>query len=249
MGDLALPFNSPFGRNAGQLSEQELVVNARELIAAMCEATERVDLGGTDLLDVGCGVRFTQAILANDLPVGSYTGVDVFGRLVEFLNQTVTDARFTYHHHDVLNALYNPEASETLATSPLPCPDASYDLICGFSLFTHLAPADFRLMLERTRVLARPGAWLYFTAFVDEVTASGEGFVDRYFSAMGLGAEDQLPEAERPRYREGNPEVPLDVSLYSRSHAMELIEGSGWQVVAVHDPARTAQHQFVCRAD
>lgn len=242
-----LPFESPYLRNFGH-TKHEVVEHAAGLIHSMCAATGRTDLGNTDVLDVGCGVRFTQAILAYELPLKSYYGIDVYGAMIDFLNQQVDDRRFSFRHHDVTNALYNPDATHTLATSPLPAPEAAFDLICGFSLFTHLAPTDFRLMLTRMRTVARPDAWLYFTAFIDELTPGGLGFVDEAFRALGASVADQLPEADRADYREGNPDVPLEVSLYSRRHAFELIDGSGWRVEAVNDPAGTAQHQFVCRA-
>ena len=35
------------------------------------------DLSESDVLDVGCRVRFTQAIINRDIPILSYTGVDV----------------------------------------------------------------------------------------------------------------------------------------------------------------------------
>ena len=34
---------------------------------------------------MGCGVKVTQAILNHDIPIRSYTGVDVYGEMIEFL--------------------------------------------------------------------------------------------------------------------------------------------------------------------
>jgi hypothetical protein len=63
-------------RNA--IGDPEAVLDAAVwLIGHMCEHVGVRDLGGTDVLDVGCGVRFTQAFLNRSLPVRSYVGVDV----------------------------------------------------------------------------------------------------------------------------------------------------------------------------
>jgi len=241
-----LAFETPYLRNFGQ-NKTNTILNAVTLIKRMCAATGRPDLGQTDLLDIGCGVRFSQAILTHDLPLKSYRGVDVFGEMVTHLKEAVNDPRFQYHHHDVHNALYNEGTKASIADVTFPVPDESADLICGFSLFTHLAPTDYRLMLEQSRRAARDGAQFYFTTFIDEMTPGGLGFIDNIMKGFGL-TEHPTPVEERPDYIEGNPDVPLQVSLYSRAHVMELIDGSGWEVEEIHDPFEWAQHQVVCRA-
>ncbi|NNE74483.1 MAG: class I SAM-dependent methyltransferase [Acidimicrobiales bacterium] len=239
-------FHSPYLRNFGQ-TKRESLDHSIDLITKMCADTGRPDLGDTDLLDLGCGVRFSQAILTFDLPLKSYTGVDVYGEMIAFLQDTVDDPRFAYVHDDVHNSLYNPDTAVAIADSPLPLA-GKYDLICGFSLFTHLAPDDFAAMLERAHAVAADDAWLYFTAYLDELTPGGHGYIDTLLLSLGLDPSAMAPVEERPDYREGNPEVPLQLSLYSRKHALELVEQSPWTLEAVLDPVPYAQHQFICRA-
>lgn len=41
-------------------------------------------LAGSDILDVGCGVRFTQTIVNRSIPIGSYTGIEVSREIVDY---------------------------------------------------------------------------------------------------------------------------------------------------------------------
>jgi hypothetical protein len=44
------------------------------------------------------------------------------------------------------------------------------------------------------------------------------------------------------------PERPLMQALYSRKHALDLLEGTGWEVVSLNPPEpHYIQHYFVCR--
>ena len=53
---------------------------------------------------------------------------------------------------------------------------------------------------------------------------------------------------EPPDFVDLIPHKPLMQPLYSRRHAFELIEGTGWDVVALNPPqVNYIQHYFVCR--
>ena len=67
MTELALNVPKQFRR--GGRKEQELVSveSGRELIELMCAKVGIADLGDTELLDVGCGNKFVQAILTYDV--------------------------------------------------------------------------------------------------------------------------------------------------------------------------------------
>ena len=43
------------------------------------------------------------------------------------------------------------------------------------------------------------------------------------------------------------PEKPLRVAMYSRPHALELVEGTGWEVESLNDPEEHIQHYMICR--
>ena len=99
----------------------------------------RTDLAGLDLLDVGCGVRFTQTLINRALPFASYTGIEVYQPIINWLREHVEthDDRFSFVHWNVQNSMYNPRAQPMSTYERLPV-TGHYDVIMGFSLFTHL---------------------------------------------------------------------------------------------------------------
>jgi SAM-dependent methyltransferase len=53
---------------------------------------------------------------------------------------------------------------------------------------------------------------------------------------------------EPPDYVELMPDQPLLAPLFSRRHAVELFEGTGWEIVSLNPPEPDyIQHYFVCR--
>jgi SAM-dependent methyltransferase len=126
-------------------------------------------LADTDVLDVGCGVRFTQTIVNRGLAVRSYVGIEVSGPIVDFLRREVEpfDTRFRFVHWDVHHAVFNDGATKRLEDEAALPVDGSFDLIWLFSVFTHLDATDARTMLRLARRRVRPEGTLLFTAFID----------------------------------------------------------------------------------
>jgi len=178
------------------------------------------DLRESDVLDVGCGVRFTQAIINRDIPIKSYTGVDVHRPLIEHLQREVEDPRFSFAYWDAQNARYNPEGVKITPESRLPV-EGTFDIIWLFSVFTHLDSSDANAMLAILRRHVRPGGALFFSAFLDDT-------VDSF--------EDRIPEH------------PLSHPCYAERYLRELIEANGWRVASVSPPSRELfiQHHLVC---
>ena len=227
------------------------------LIEHMCEHLRVPDLGDVDVLDFGCGVRFTQAFLNRGVPVKQYIGVDVAPPVIEFLRSNVTDPRFEFHLIDAQNDLYNPNG---VPLSDLRVPELEgrqFDLACLFSVFTHLAPNDYVSMLRLLRRYVRPKGWLFYTLFINEQTDGGYGYIDALARALGASTDPRVQEVLVARAREGNeppdfidddPTRPLLRALYSRKHAIELIERTGWDLVSVSPPDVYLQHHIVCTA-
>ena len=243
----------PRFRRSAVTDEAATVVGAVVLLDQLCGLVGVDDLSQCDVLDVGCGVKFTQAILNHDLPIRSYTGVDVYGEMIDFLRANVDDPRFEYHHVDVRNELYNPDAPPMTPETDLGMADRTFDVICLYSVFTHLAPADYVTMLKLLRRYVRPDGRLVYTLFVDELTDGGHGLTDSFHRML---LQDPLGEPSPATttagrqvepYRDVDPSRPLTYALYSREHAHELIEGTGWEPVQLVPPTEHAQHIFVCR--
>jgi ubiquinone/menaquinone biosynthesis C-methylase UbiE len=240
-------------RRSAITEEEATVVGAVALLEQLCGLVGVDDLSHCDLLDVGCGVKFTQAILNHDIPIRSYTGVDVYGEMIEFLRANVDDPRFQYHRIDVRNELYNPDAPPMTAESDLGVADRTFDVICLYSVFTHLSPADYVTMLKILRRYIRPEGRLVYTLFVDELTDDGHGLVDFFQRTLSReGSDRPSPEVAAAvrqvvPFRDVDPSRPLTYALYSREHAYELIDGTGWEPQQLVPPTEHAQHIFVCR--
>jgi hypothetical protein len=51
---------------------------------------------------------------------------------------------------------------------------------------------------------------------------------------------------ETPDFLDAIPRQPLLVALYSRRHAIDLIDGTGWEVIEVSPPTLHLQHHIMC---
>ena len=230
-------------RRGKRKGEEAAVQSAVEIIGYLCRHFGLSDLGATDMLDVGCGTKLTQAFLNHDLGIKHYVGVDVYREMIDFLRAEVDDPRFEYHHMDTYNERYNPGGTPLAEDSRLPIDDdRRFDLITLFSVFTHLEPRDYHLMLRMLRRYAGPGTHLLYTLYVDETTPGGLGLMDAFARNLGDAAVGTTKE-----FRDLKPDSPLELALYSRDHAFALIEGTGWEVVRLDEPTGFMQHHFTCR--
>jgi SAM-dependent methyltransferase len=256
--------NDPLGvparlrRGAWRGDEDAEIASAVWLIEHMCVHLGLDDLGDSEVLDFGCGVKFTEALINHHLPIKRYVGIDVEPEMISFLQQHVTDPRFEYHHLNAHNELYNPEGALLSDTTPLPIDGQTFDVICLFSVFTHLAPHDARTMLKLLRRFAKPDGKLFFTLYIDERTGSGYGLMDRWHDVLGRIPPDELaqyveehPESAGPiqTFRDLDPSKPLNWAVYAESYAGELIRSGGWRVLNLFPPDEYIQHHFVCAAD
>jgi len=212
----------------------ELQRNAANVAAAGYEHTGQVlidlsvrsaglrSLEDVDVLDVGCGVRFTATIINRRIPIKSYTGLEVSRPIVDFLRDNVErhDPRFRFVYWDVANAMYNPAGVDLSMQAQLPVA-GEFDLVWLFSVFTHLNPADSLALLRLIRKKVRPAGKLFFSAFIDDQL---DGFEDR------IKGE------------------PLVNAYYGRNYMQALVASAGWKIDAFHDkdPANFIQHYLVC---
>jgi len=248
MTDLALHVPRELRRGHLAGDEADSVNSGYELIRLMCRKLGIPSLEGKKVLDMGCGTKLVQAILTRQLPVGHYVGCDVYAEMIEYLRANVDDPRFEFHPLSFHNEMYNPDGEPLSAESRLPLPESDFDIICLFSVFTHMAPHDYSAMLKVLRRYIRPGGHLLYSLYVNETTEGGYGFLDRmlpYIEAK-LKTEDKPRSLDPPDFVDWNPDKPLLQAIYSRRHALELIEGTGWQVKSLNDPEEYIQHYMVC---
>ena len=207
-------------RNNRRVQEVGYEESGERLLRHMAEVAGLTDLATTDVLDVGCGVRFTQTIVNRAIPVRSYTGVDVEPKVIDWLQANVCDPRFRFALWEVRNDMYNKRGKPFTRDSRLPV-DGTFDFICMFSVVTHLAPADADAMLHVLRPHARDGGKLFFSAFVDDAVAT---FLDR------------------------DPVHPLRKATYNERHLTEIVTRNGWRVTKSIPRRRDllVAHQFLC---
>jgi SAM-dependent methyltransferase len=209
----------------------------------ICELLGIEDMGDVDILDVGCGTKFTESFLNHRKPVGRYVGVDVDAEMIEFLRENVEDPRFEFHHADIRNARYNPDGEKLTESTRLPGTEGrDFDLIWLFSVFTHLDPHDYRAMLHVLRRCIRPDGRLFFSVFLDERSEGGHGLMDSVARALG---DEAVGNTEG--FRDLEPNNVLAYALYSREYAVGLIDGTGWEVLMLGPPTEFVQHHFTCR--
>jgi SAM-dependent methyltransferase len=128
------------------------------------------------LLDYGCGCGRVAQFLMHFWPHLNYSGCDIDAEAVAWCNANLN-----------LNAF---QAMPT--TGPLPFPDASFDLIVGVSVMTHLTrPEQHRWLAELRRALKPGGLCLLSTQGLRVATFNpgiapvaakvmNEGIVDRF---------------------------------------------------------------------
>jgi SAM-dependent methyltransferase len=235
---------------------EEWIESGLFVVDVLCRAMGRPDLAGVDVLDVGCGTKIVKTVLDNSLPIGRYVGVDVSAEVISWLQENVSDPRFEFHHVDVRNDLYNPDGTPLDELERLPVAMSDFDLICLFSVFTHLAPDDYVAMLHLLRRHVRPDGRLVFSLFLNDPD---------HPSPLGLLVEDMLAsddpavveqaeaavaralEAKDRGFLDEIPEIPLLQARYDKDFALKLLEGTGWEVVSIDPPDRYIQHSMVCR--
>ncbi len=239
-----------FRRGGKKENEDESVASGFGLLQLMCRKFGIADFSGKDLLDMGCGNKFTQAILGGGLPINRYVGIDIHPGLIEFLQANITDSRFTFYTSNTRNAMYNPEGEPLSDKTRLPLDEASFDYICLFSVFTHLAPHDYVLMLKLLRRYIKPAGKIFFSLIVNELTAGGRGFIDTMAPSIraALTEQDLKIAFQGPKdFVDWVPEKPLLRAVYSRENAMRLVAGTGWEIESLNDPEEYIQHYMICR--
>jgi predicted TPR repeat methyltransferase len=208
-------------RRGAKRDEKIQIDQGVELLEVVRDVLNVSSLADVALLDMGCGTKIAQAIINREIPIRRYVGVDVYTEMIAYLRKKVRDPRFSFHAVDFQNDMYNPGGRPMNPAIPLPVGQQTFDAIAAFSVFTHLAPMDYRALLGMLRHHAHDSTRLIFTLFIGANQA--EPFLDAF------------------------PNKPLRWAYYREDRARALIDGTGWQAIALHAPRPAMQHCFVCR--
>ncbi|MCB1614691.1 MAG: methyltransferase domain-containing protein [Pseudomonadales bacterium] len=222
---LRLDVPERFRQNSHMVRAAGYDETALNLMGLMAERLGLADFSQSAILDVGCGTRFSSALLNHRVPVGSYTGVDVNSDIITFLQENATplDVRFQYYHWDVRNSMYNTDGEPMREQQGLPAP-GKYDVIWLFSVFTHLNPEDAAAMLFLLRRHVSESGSLVFTV---RLNPEVDRFVDRV--------------ANRPLLR----------AVFSPDYMQQLIQDNGWKIEGFYekDPRDFIRSYFICSPD
>jgi SAM-dependent methyltransferase len=247
-----LPVPAGLQRGAHK-NRKEWLASARFLLDLMAQTTGRADLGAIDVLDLGCGTKLVKVLLDEDRSIGRYVGVDVASEVIDWLHEHVEDPRFEFHRLAAQNDLYNPDGVAMREIERLPFPDRAFDLICLFSVFTHLDPADYVAMLRLLRRYAAPHSKLLFSLFVRNSEALAAALNAALKSddpervAHARAAIEATERHPAPRFVDEVPDRPLMRAVYERSYALELVEGTGWAIESLNPPVLPhIQHYMIC---
>jgi SAM-dependent methyltransferase len=254
-GELGLDVPPRLQRGAHR-DREEWVESGLAVVEVIQRAAERDDLDGLAVLDVGCGTKVVKTLLDRSLPIGCYVGIDVSSEVIAWLEASVDDARFEFHHLDAHNDLYNPDGVPLAEFEQLPAPLHTFDVICLFSVFTHLAPDDYVAMLHLLRRHVASDGRLVFSVFLNDPDHPSP-----YALALerALGSDDPAEVARAKAAVEGAmqrkdrgfvdeiADKPLLQARYDKDFALELIEDTGWEVERIDPPDRHIQHAVFCR--
>lgn len=211
-------------RNHPRVREIGVVKTGRMLIEKSTKFAGLDSLADKCVLDVGCGTRFTSALINKKIPIKSYTGIDVHKPVIDYLKTNVEpfDERFHYSHWDVVNALYNENGMPFSGEALLPIDGTNgFDLIWMFSVITHQAPEETVALFKVLKNYVKSDGLMLFTAFIER---NVENFVD----------------VRKDR--------PLMVAQFDYDFMLSLLDEAGWKVKSTH-PAEEPLHQFcfVCQ--
>jgi len=199
---LNVPGNLRKGVKKG--SQLDSVLSGLRTLEYIQEICGLDSLSDVDILDYGCGVKFSQAIIQYDLEVKSYTGFDIDMKMIDYLVENNSDTRFSYQTVPFYNKLYNKSGEKMTKDYALPQLDHKVDLVTMQSVLTHFHPHDFEVCLSMLRRYLKDKGKIFFT-FIGHI------------------------DADVP-FKNLNPERPLLRASYDLDHAKELVSIAGLKI-------------------
>lgn len=127
---------------------------------------------GMALIDFGCGSGRLAWVLGKLSIKLDYLGIDIDQRLLDYA-KTKSPPNFRFALSQALS---------------VPAPDASADMMCAFSVFTHLRHTETFLYLRDMHRVLRPGGTLVFSFLEFALPAHWKTFTDTAAAELHGGA-------------------------------------------------------------
>lgn len=183
------------------------------------------------VIDVGCGSGRLAKPLAQYLTAGKYLGIDVVPELVDYARNLVTRPNWKFQ---VTDGLCIPER------------DDQADLVCCFSVLTHLLHEQSYVYLQEARRVLKPGGKIVFsfldfaipchwTIFESNVrNINREGPLNMFISRDGIQAWAEHLHLEIETFHDGDePHIPLPHSITLDNGTVIQEQGNMGQSVCV----------------
>jgi SAM-dependent methyltransferase len=161
------PMVPPYGQRFTGYSGYDFVASGQELVYVLAGTAGLT--AGSNVLDIGSGIgRLAIPLTQLITPPGSYDGLEIVERGVRWCTTNITPRHphFRFTHANIFNAEYNPGGIAKAAEYELPFADSSFDVVCLFSVFTHMLIADVEHYLAEISRVLRPGGRLAATFLI-----------------------------------------------------------------------------------
>jgi ubiquinone/menaquinone biosynthesis C-methylase UbiE len=181
------------------------------------------------LIDIGCGSGRLAVQLARFLQ-GDYLGTDVVPELLDHARKLVNKPNWRF---------------QLCADLQIPADDGAADMVCFFSVFTHLLHQETFCYLREARRVLRPGGKIVFSfiefsdpghwvAFEDMLNRMGsERHVDQFMSRDGIRVWARHLDLQVQAIFSGYiPHIPLSRPVMLGTHEYKTV-GTLGQSVAV----------------
>jgi SAM-dependent methyltransferase len=165
-------------------------------------------------LDIGCGIgRKTISLTQYLSDQGLYVGLDIDQPSIDWCSRNITPRfnNFLFYKMDVYNYFYNRSGKIRPTDMRLPFPDACFDVVSLWSVFTHMYPDEGLHYLKETARVLKPGCKIVASYYLmsDESTDA----IARGRTAWGI--THRIPERDCWTI---NPNFPEDLISWRDSY-------------------------------
>jgi ubiquinone/menaquinone biosynthesis C-methylase UbiE len=183
------------------------------------------------MLDVGSGPGRIAIALADFLTEGSYEGFDINER-VQWCQEHITPRQpnFRFRAVDIYNGTYNAKGETKATDLRFPYEDRSFDVVCLFSVFTHMLGTDVEHYISEIARVLKPGGRCLATFLLLNSESLALIEQDEKRSDPAPNALQALFSHNFGSYRISNPASPERVVAFDEAFVFDTYERSGLHV-------------------